>query len=59
MAQYKTMKKSNWHGGKGSGRRNSNEQAYRDNWDNIFGPTRANVNTRNKDNKNGKNTKPR
>ena len=53
------MKKSNWHGGKGSGRRNSNEQAYRDNWDNIFGPTRANVNTRNKDSKNGKNTKPR
>lgn len=31
------MKKSNWHGGKGSQRRNSNEQAYRDNWDNIFG----------------------
>ena len=53
------MKKSNWHGGKGSGRRNSNEQAYRDNWDIIFGPTRANVNTRNKDSKNGKNTKPK
>lgn len=58
MAQYKTMKKSNWHGGKGSTRRNSNEQAYRDNWDNIFGPTRANVNTRGTD-KNGKNRKPK
>tara|TARA_R100001510_G_C7521822_1_gene116992 strand:- start:436 stop:624 length:189 start_codon:yes stop_codon:yes gene_type:complete len=30
------MKKSNWHGGKGSSRRISNEQAYRDNWDKIF-----------------------
>jgi len=30
------MKNSNWHGGKGSGRRNSNEQAYADNWDKIF-----------------------
>ena len=49
------MKKSNWHGGKGSTRRNSNEQAYRDNWDDIFGPTRANVNTRDKELKNGKN----
>ena len=26
-----------WHGGKGSGRRNSNDQAYADNWDIIFG----------------------
>ena len=34
------------HGGKGSARRNSNEQAYRDNWDNIFGQTRSNVNDR-------------
>jgi len=25
-----------WHGGKGSQRRNSNDKAYRDNWDNIF-----------------------
>ena len=33
-------------GGKGSQRRNSNEQAYRDNWDNIFGKTRANINQR-------------
>lgn len=31
------MKKSNWHGGKGSQRRNSNEKAYRDNFDKIFG----------------------
>jgi len=52
------MKKSNWHGGKGSGRRNSNEEAYRDNWDNIFGPTRSNINTRGKE-KNGKKTKPK
>lgn len=33
-------------GGKGSARRESNEQAYRDNWDKIFGKTRANINTR-------------
>lgn len=26
-----------WHGGKGSQRRKSNEQAYADNWDKIFG----------------------
>ena len=26
-----------WHGGKGSKRRQSNEQAYRDNWQTIFG----------------------
>tara|TARA_B100001778_G_scaffold286169_1_gene253372 strand:- start:205 stop:519 length:315 start_codon:yes stop_codon:yes gene_type:complete len=25
-----------WHGGKGSKRRKGNEEAYRDNWDNIF-----------------------
>lgn len=31
------MKKSNWHGGKGSARRNSNEKAYQDNWEAIFG----------------------
>lgn len=36
-SQQTLMKKSNWHGGKGSQRRNSNEQAYRDNWDKIFG----------------------
>jgi|TARA_B100001094_G_C18195462_1_gene810459 hypothetical protein len=26
-----------WHGGKGSQRRNSNEKLYSDNWDTIFG----------------------
>ena len=32
------MKKSNWHGGKGSGRRDSqNDQQYADNWEKIFG----------------------
>ncbi len=32
------MKKSNWHGGKGSGRRNTqDDDRYRDNWDKIFG----------------------
>ena len=49
------MKKSNWHGGKGSQRRNSNEKAYRDNWDEIFGKTRANVNTKKGDDKDGRN----
>ena len=33
------------HGGKGSARRSGNEQAYRDNWDKIFG-NRENVNHR-------------
>ena len=28
---------SNWHGGKGSKRRNSNEKSYAENWDVIFG----------------------
>ena len=26
-----------WHGGKGSQRRNANDKAYADNWDKIFG----------------------
>ena len=26
-----------WHGGKGSMPRNTNDQAYKDNWDIIFG----------------------
>jgi len=31
------MKKSNWHGGKGSGRRSSqDDKKYADNWDKIF-----------------------
>ncbi len=33
------------HGGKGSARRGGNDQAYRDNWDKIFG-NRENVNHR-------------
>ena len=28
---------SQWHGGKGSKRRNSNEKLYSDNWEKIFG----------------------
>jgi len=32
------------HGGKGSARRSGNEQAYRDNWDKIFGGDRKSVN---------------
>lgn len=32
------MKKGNWHGGKGSGRRNTqNDSSYSDNYDKIFG----------------------
>jgi hypothetical protein len=31
------LKKSNWHGGKGSGRRGSDDKKYADNWDIIFG----------------------
>lgn len=31
----KTMSKQ-WHGGKGSQRRNANDKAYADNWDKIF-----------------------
>jgi len=32
----------NWHGGKGSKRRNSNDKAYADNWDLIFGKKEKN-----------------
>ena len=36
------MKKSNWHGGKGSGRRNSqDDKKYSDNWEKIFGSKKA------------------
>ena len=50
------MKKSNWHGGKGSGRRSSqDDNKYADNWEKIFGKPRENINTRNKETKNGKN----
>ena len=37
------------HGGKGSARRWGNEQAYKDNWDRIFGGDRSNVNHRDED----------
>jgi len=44
MVYYKTMKKSNWHGGKGSGRRNSqDDKKYADNWDKIFGDKKKKV----------------
>jgi len=53
------MKKSNWHGGKGSTpRTDTNSKQYQDNWDKIFGksktnanveyPQRTNINNRNK-----------
>ena len=46
------MKKSNWHGGKGSGRRSSqDDNKYADNWEKIFGKPRPNINTRNKNGK--------
>jgi hypothetical protein len=39
------MKKSNWHGGKGSGRRSSqDDKKYSDNWDAIFGKKAKQVN---------------
>ena len=40
------MKKSNWHGGKGSGRRGSNDQQYADNWEMIFGKKKPEVKAR-------------
>jgi len=33
-----------WHGGKGSQRRNSNNKAYADNWDKIFNKEKSNGN---------------
>jgi len=48
--------KGQWHGGKGSKRRNSNDKAYADGWDNIFGKTRANVNTRKTEDNNESNS---
>jgi|14_taG_2_1085336.scaffolds.fasta_scaffold05985_6 hypothetical protein len=39
------MKKSNWHGGKGSTpRTNTNSKQYQDNWDAIFGKKVKEVN---------------
>lgn len=36
------MKNSNWHGGKGSGRRSSQDDSkYADNWDKIFGKNKS------------------
>ena len=35
-----------WHGGKGSKRRNSNEELYSDNWEKIFGKKKPNVKVR-------------
>lgn len=49
--------KGQWAGGKGSGRRkNADDKAYADNWDNIFGKTRANVNTRKTEDNNESNS---
>lgn len=31
------MTNKQWHGGKGSQRRNADDKAYADNWDKIFG----------------------
>lgn len=31
------MTNKQWHGGKGSQRRNANDKAYGDNWEKIFG----------------------
>jgi hypothetical protein len=50
------MKKSNWHGGKGSGRRGSDDKKYADNWEQIFGKPRDNINSRESGDKNGTNT---
>tara|TARA_B100000900_G_scaffold391275_1_gene385746 strand:+ start:1145 stop:1363 length:219 start_codon:yes stop_codon:yes gene_type:complete len=35
-----------WHGGKGSKRRNSNEELYADNWEKIFGKPEPKVKAR-------------
>ena len=35
-----------WHGGKGSKRRNSNEELYADNWEKIFGKPEPKVKSR-------------
>ena len=39
------MKKSNWHGGKGSTpRTDTSSKQYQDNWDTIFGKHKSDVN---------------
>jgi|TARA_B110000483_G_C17668595_1_gene340903 hypothetical protein len=35
-----------WHGGKGSTRRNSDDNAYADNWEKIFGKKKPEVKAR-------------
>lgn len=35
-----TMSKGQWHGGKGSARKQSNEKKYADGWERIFGKTK-------------------
>ena len=35
------MDNKQWHGGKGSKRRNSNEDLYADNWEKIFGKSKV------------------
>lgn len=48
------MKKSNWHGGKGSTpRTNTHSKQYQDNWEKIFGKPRSNINTRQTGEQNG------
>ena len=37
---------SNWHGGKGSKRRNSDENLYADNWERIFGKKKPELKSR-------------
>lgn len=39
---------TNWHGGKGSKRRNSNEELYSDNWERIFGKPKPKLSIRKK-----------
>ena len=40
------MDNKQWHGGKGSKRRNSNEELYADNWAPIFGKKKPEVKAR-------------
>ena len=57
LAKRKKMKKSNWHGGKGSTpRTDTNSKQYQDNWEKIFGKPRPNINTRNKNGTKGNNS---
>ena len=54
------MKKSNWHGGKGSTpRTDTNSKQYQDNWEKIFGKSRPNINTRNKNGSKGNSSTPK